>query len=307
MRIRVFRVPVLLLALGVVSSCAPQPPSQAGPVRVLAAETFLADIAQNVAGDRLHVDSLLPPGVDPHEFQPAPRDAVKLAQSDVLIVNGLGYESWLAKTLQLGGRRPVTVVATQGLTPRPDPTGDHPDGDPHLWMDPINVVKYVENIRDGLIQADPAGKDIYSANADAYIAKLKELDASIKTQVAQVPQDRRLLVTNHDSLGYFATAYGIQVVGSLIPGVTSEASPSAREMAALIDAIKGVQAPAIFLDVGQNPDLAQEVASATSAKVVTDLYVETLSGPTGPASTYIDMLQHDTSLIVSALGCNCRP
>jgi zinc/manganese transport system substrate-binding protein len=295
------RVPFLLLVLVVVSSCGPQPARQPGPIRVLAAETFLADIAQNVAGDRLHVDSLLQPGLDPHEFQPAPQDAVRLAQSDVLIVNGAGYESWLAKSLQLGGKQPVTVVATLGLTPHPDPTGDHPDGDPHLWMDPLNVVRYVENIRDGLIKADPAGKDVYSANADAYIAKLKELDSSIKTQVAQIPPERRLLVTNHDALGYFADAYGFQVVGALIPGVTNEAAPSARQIAALIDSIRGIQAPAIFLDVGENQDLAQEVASATSARVVTDLYVETLSARDCPAPTYLDMLWHDTASIVEAL------
>jgi zinc/manganese transport system substrate-binding protein len=130
---------------------------------------------------------------------------------------------------------------------------------------------------------------------------LKELDSSIKTQVAQIPPERRLLVTNHDALGYFADAYGLRVVGALIPGVTNEAAPSAQQIAALIDSIKGIQAPAIFLDVGENQDLAQEVASATSARVVTDLYVETLSARDGPAPTYLDMLRHDTASIVEAL------
>ena len=119
-------------------SCGTLPASSAsGPIHVLAAETFLGDIAQNVAGDRLHVDTLLPPGVDPHEFQPAPQDAIKIAQSRLLIVNGLGYETWLSKSLQDAGGQQVIVVATQGLTPLPDPSGSHPDGDPHMWMDPI--------------------------------------------------------------------------------------------------------------------------------------------------------------------------
>ncbi len=295
---RVLRLPFFFFTL--LAACTPAPVQSSAP-RVLAAETFLADIAQNVAGDRLHVESLLPPGIDPHEVQPAPQDAVKLAQSDVLIVNGLGYESWLSRSLQLGGKQPLMVVATQGITPSPDPTRQHPGGDPHMWMNPLNVVHYVENIRDGLIQADPAGKELYTANADAYIARLKALDSSIKADIGQVPPDGRLLVTNHDALGYFADAYGLRVVGSVIPSLGSDAAPSARQMAALIDAVRRVRAPAIFVDVSENQDLAREVASSSSSKVVTDLYVETLSPPGGPASTYLDMLRHDAASIANAL------
>ena len=276
-------------------------PAQPGSLHVLATETFLGDIAQNVAGERLQVETLLPPGVDPHEFQPAPQDAIRIDQSQVLIVNGLGYETWLANSLQdIGGQR-LEVVAAQGLTPNPDPSGEHPDGDPHMWMDPLKVVTYVENIRDGLSKADPAGKGMYAANADAYIQKLKDLDAWIKTQVALVPSGMRLLVTSHDALGYFAQAYGFKVVGAIIPSVTNEASPSAQQMAALIDTIQRTGAPAIFLDASENQKLAQQIASATGAKVVTDLYVETLSAPNGPAPTYIDMLKHDVTSIVTAL------
>ena len=273
-------------------SCSPAPGD--APLRVTAAETFLADIAQNVAGSRLQVTSLLAPGVDPHEFQPAPQDAIRIARSRVLIVNGMGYETWLQKSLQDAGGAPLLVTASQGLPPAPD-------GDPHLWMDPANAIRYVENIRDGLSRADPAGKDVYAANAAAYIARLKALDASIRSQVAQVPPERRLLVTNHDDLGWFARAYGFQVVGAVVPAITNEASPSARQMAALIDAVKRTGAPAIFVDASENPNLAAQVASGTGAQVVTGLYVESLSAPGGPAATYIDMLQHDAALIVQAL------
>ena len=134
-------------------------PAQTGWLRVLATETFLGDIAQNVAGSRIKVETLLPVTADPHEFQPTPQDAIKIAQSQVLIVNGLGYETWLTKTLENSGGNGLVVVASNGLSPNPDPSGEHPDGDPHMWMNPLNVVHYVENIRDGLTQADPAGKD----------------------------------------------------------------------------------------------------------------------------------------------------
>ncbi len=281
------------------SSCAGvQPSSSQTGTRVLAAETFLADIAQNVAGQRLHVDSLLSPGIDPHEFQPSPQDAIRIAQSQVLIINGLDYETWLSSSLDAAGGQRLMIVASQGLSAATSAGGAV---DPHMWMDPARAIQYVNNIRDGLSQADPAGKSIYAANADAYVASLKQLDASIRTQVAQVPPGRRLLVTNHDALGYFAAAYGLQMVGAVIPSVTNEASPSAQQMASLIDAVHRTGAPAIFLDVSENQNLARQIASATGARVVTDLYVETLSAPDGPAPTYIAMLQHDAMSIVDAL------
>lgn len=285
------------------TACSPSSTSEtptSGP-RVLAVETFLGDIAQNVAGERLKVETLLPVAVDPHEFQPTPRDAIKIAESQVLIVNGLGYETWLTKDLEHSGGQRQVVVASEGLTPNPDPSGEHPDGDPHMWMNPLNVIQYVENIRDGLSKADPAGKDGYAANADAYIAKLKDLDQWVKNGVAQLPVEKRLLVTNHDALGYFAQAYGFKIVGAVIPSVTTEASPSAQQMASLIETIKSSGAPAIFLDIGENQNLAKQIASESGAKVVTDLYVESISTPDGPAPTYLDLLKHDVSVIIEAL------
>lgn len=299
---RVFSSLLLILTL---TACAPAvrtAPSGGNGPRVLATETFLGDIARNVAGDRLKVDVLLPLTLDPHEFQPTPRDAIKISNSQVLIVNGLGYETWLEKTLSgIGGDRQV-IVATDGMAPRPDPSGEHPDGDPHMWMNPLNVVGYAENIRDGLAEADPAGKDIYTANAEAYVAQLKALDGWVKDQVATLPTEKRLLVTNHDALGYFAQAYDFTVVGAVIPGVTDEASPSAQQMANLINTIKSSAAPAIFLDVGENQKLAQQIGAESGAQVVTDLYVETLSAQDGPAPTYIDMIKHDVTVIVNALN-----
>jgi len=296
------RKPLLLIALvgiflGGCSATSGTVPT--GGLRVLATETFLGDIAQNVAGSRIKVETLLPITADPHEFQPTPQDAIKIAESQVLIVNGLGYETWLTKTLENSGG--TVVVASNGLIPNPDPSGEHPDGDPHMWMNPLNVVQYVENIRDGLTQADPAGKDIYNTNAEAYIAQLKDLDGWVKSQVAQLPPEKRLLVTNHDALGYFSAAYGFKVVGAVIPSVTDEASPSAQQLASLIDTIKSSGAPAIFLDIGENQNLANQIASESGAKVVTDLYVESTSAPDGPAPTYLEMIKHDVSTIVEAL------
>ncbi len=252
--------------------------SPPGALHVLATETFLSDMAQNVAGQRLHIDTLLTPGIDPHEFQPAPQDAIKIAQSQVLIVNGLGYETWLTKSLQDAGGQRLVVVATPGIDPE------------------LRSLRRASGWRSTHVDGSGEGGDlrgqypgrayrrptlpvriVYTANASAYIPKLKDLDTWIKTQVAEVPPEKRLLVTNHDALGYFADAYGFKVVGAVIPSVTDEASPSAQQMASLIDTVKSNHAPAIFLDASENQNLANQIASESGAKVVTDLYVETLS------------------------------
>ena len=308
-----FSILLILLASCVVASPTPSPfgyfaatpsltPTQTpGLPRILAVESFLADIAQNVAGDRLTVETLIPLGVDPHAYQPTPRDAAKVADCSVLIVNGAGIEAFLDPLLvNAGGQRRV-ITASAGLTPRPDAQGEHPQGDPHFWLDPNRVIQYVENIRAGLSQADPEGASVYAANAAAYIEQLKALDLWIAQQAATVQPERRLLVTNHESLGYFADRYGFTVVGAVIPSVSTDASPTAQQMAALIEQIKATGAPAIFLETGANPQLAQQIAAETGVKVVADLYTHSLSAPDGPAPTYIDMMKYNVSRIVA--GC----
>jgi zinc/manganese transport system substrate-binding protein len=293
---------VVLLAV-LLSSCAASPTSSgtAAPV-ILTSTTFLADITRNIAGDRVQVESLLSPRADPHEYQAVPSDVQKIAQSTMVIVNGLEYDQFIQPLLESAGGTRLEVTASEGLEPRQmtEETGETVT-DPHMWMDPARVLKYVENIRDGLTKADPEGSDIYKANADAYIFQLKELDIWITQQVAQIPQDRRLLVTNHDSLGYFAEHYGFRVIGTIVPGVSSEAAPSAQQIAALIDEIKSTGAPAVFLNVSDNPQLADQIATETNIAVVTDLYIETLSQSDGPAATYIDMMKHNVTQIVEAL------
>lgn len=279
---------------------APTPVPVSSTPRVLAAESFLADLAQNVAGDRLKVGLLVPLGVDPHEYQPTPRDMARLSDSQVLIVNGIGYEWWLQKTLAAVGGQRLVVTASAGLTPLQDPSGAEKAGDPHMWLDPTRAVRYVENIRDGLSRADPAGAAVYAANAAAYIDQLTALDSWIAGQVVTIPSGRRLLVTNHDSLAYFAARYGFTVVGALIPSVSTDAAPTARDLVSLVDQIRKTGAPAIYLETTANPKLAEQVAAETGIPVVSDLYLESLSAPGGPAPTYLEMLRHDVSAIVAA-------
>ena len=284
---------VLLLA-----ACGGQPASPAGtavPV-ILTSTTFLADITRNIAGDRAMVESLLPIGADPHAYQPTPQDAAKIAQSKLLIINGAEYEHFLESLLENAGGERMIIEASAGVSRR----AEAGNVDPHMWLDPNNVIRYAENIRDGLIQFDPAGAETYRSNADDYILQLAGLNAWILDQVSPIPEKKRLLVTNHEALGYFAERYGFTVVGTVVESFSSGASPSAQQMAGLIDQIKTSGAPAIFLDAADSPALAQQIAAETSVRVVTDLDLESLTeGP--PAATYLDMMKHNVTQIVNAL------
>jgi ABC-type Zn uptake system ZnuABC Zn-binding protein ZnuA len=299
-------ISVLLLLSMFLSACQEIATPPAAGLRVLAVETFLADITQHVAGERAKVDALIPLGLDPHAFEPSPKDVARIAESQVLVVNGAGFEEWLKPVLNNTGGEHRVIEASAGLTGRKAREGEAAEspadaGDPHFWLDPLNVVKYVENIRDGLTQADPAGGDTYRANAAGYISQLQELDRWVKAQVQTIPPEQRLLVTNHESLGYFADRYGFKIAGTIVPSVSSEASPSAQQLPHLIDQVRATHARAIFLETGSNPQLADQVAGETGAKVVTDLYTHSITTPDGPAPTYIDMIKANVKAIVDAL------
>jgi len=300
MTTRMFMKRVILLLFIIATACTPSASSDPQTdIVILTSTTLLADLTRNIAGERLAVDSLLPVGTDPHSYQPVPRDAAKISKSKVLIINGADYEHFLEALLENAAGEREIIEASAGLKLRTDTESEH-GVDPHLWLDPNNVIVYVENIREGLTHFDPDGAAIYQSNADAYVSQLQELDKWINEQVAQIPSEHRLLVTNHEALGYFAERYGFTVVGTVIESFSSDASPSAQQMAALVDQIKSGGAPAIFLDASDNPALAQQIAAETGITVVTDLHLESLTdGP--PAATYIDMMKHNVTQIVNAL------
>lgn len=298
----ILSVLVFLLVLVILAACAPIAQPSA---KVLATTSFLADIAQNVAGNRIKIDALLPIGVDPHGFEPTPSDVRKIADSTLLVINGAGFEEFLSELLKTAGGKRQIIEASAGLPSR-TPTENEildPDhqGDPHFWLDPNHVVQYVENIRAGLSQIDPAGAATYATNATAYIAQLKELDQWIVAQVKGLPTERRRIVTNHESFGYFADRYGFQIIGTIVPSVSTGAAPSAQQLAKLIDQIKKTQARAIFLETGANPQLAKQVAQETGVKVVVELYTHSVTESSGAAPTYIELMKQNVRVIVEAL------
>jgi ABC-type Zn uptake system ZnuABC Zn-binding protein ZnuA len=284
----------ILLCILVLVGCGsgPEGGGQAPIENILVVESFLADITQNVAGERLKVETLIPPGLDPHTFEPTPRDVALIANSQVLIANGSGLEEWLQEVLDNAGGEGLVMEASEGLSeesPRPD--------DPHYWLDPNFAIRYVENIRDGLSQVDPDGQQIYAGNATAYIAQLEELNDWIEAQVERIDPGRRILITNHESFGYFADRYGFEVVGTIVPSVSTNASPSAQQLVQLVEAIQRTGAPAIFLESGTNPKLAEQVAREAGVFVIKDLHSHSSSS----TESYIEMMKYNTQTIVAAL------
>lgn len=304
-------LPIVML-LAVPTALASTQKEGGPPLKITAVQTYLADIAQNVTGNRARINALLPLGADPHAFQPTPADMREVANSNVLIINGAGFEEYLDKMLHnVGGVRKI-IDASAGLSFRSsgksEPAGSeeeeqhhHHEGDPHFWLSPLNVIHYVENIRKGLTGADPGGAAVYSANAAAYTAELRELDRWISDQVKQIPENKRLLVTDHDEFGYFADRYGLEIIGMIIPSTSTEAAPSAMQIAQLVEKIRKTGTGAIFVEAGETPRLAEQVAGEAGIKVVTGLYSHSISQPGGPAPSYIEMMRYNTTLIVNAL------
>lgn len=258
---------------------------------ILADTSFLADITQNVAGDRFSVSSLVPLGADPHTFEATPQDAQRVAECRALVINVTGLMPVVDELAAgAGGPGMLVIEAAAGL---PDAKED-----PHFWLDPMGVITYVDNIANGLATVDPVGMEVYLANAEAYKVELRELDAWIVAQVATIPAERRLLVTNHASFGRFAARYGFEIVGTVFQTTTGEGSPSARQLASLVESIRTTGAPAIFLETGSSPDLAEQVAAESGVEVVSDLYTHSLGEG---APTYLDMMRWNVTRIVEAL------
>ncbi len=275
-------------------------------LKVLATTTLVADVVKNVGGDKITSNTLLPIGVDPHSFQPAPQDVAKLAEAELVFANGAGLEEFLKPMMENANAEEKTVFVSEGITllqsaEEPDAEEHHHDeGDPHVWFDPNNVVVWTENIVSALSQKDPANAAFYRKNGDTYIEKLKQLDEWIRQQVAAIPPQNRLLVTDHVVFTYFAERYGFTQIGAILPGFSTLSEPSAQEIAALEDSIHRYQIKAIFVGRTVNPALAERIAEDTGVQLVS-FYTGSLSAPGGEAETYLQFMQYNVNAIVQAL------
>lgn len=319
----------LLLAAGMVAGLGlpmagpalAQAPAQKMPV--VASFSILGDFVKQVGGDRVAVTTIVGTNGDAHVYQPTPADAKAVAAAKVVFVNGLGFEGWMDRLIKASGTKAPIVVATKGITPRtgfvdhdddekPKAKGkdkhdhakegghDHGGIDPHAWQSIANAKVYVANVRDGLIAADPDGRDVYTANAAAYTAKLDALETEVKSAMAKIPAEQRRIITSHDAFGYFGEAYGLILVAP--EGVSTESEASAKDVGRIIRQIKAQKIPAVFVENVTDPRLIQRIAKESGAKVGGTLYSDALSDDKGPASTYIDMMHSNVRELSSALS-----
>ena len=283
------------------ASClAPFAVKAAGLVRAVASFSILADMLHRIGGERTSVTGIVAPDGDAHGYQPRPADARAVLAADLVVVNGLGLDPWMQRLAQAASFKGVLTIATAGVTPRKLPGSTATD--PHAWQDPRNGAVYATAIGAGLAKADPTGADIYRAAAADYAAEILRMDAWIESQFTGISPAARRIITTHDAFGYFAARYGIQFLAA--QGLSTEAEPSAKAIAALVAQIKREKIRAVFVENMTDPRLAQMLARETGAVLGGAVYSDALSKQDGPASTYLDMLRHNTELFVKAMRAN---
>lgn len=269
--------------------------AQAEPLSVVASFSILGDIVENVAGEHATVTTIVGPDADAHVYAPNAEDALAVAKADVIFVNGLGFETWSKALIESAGAAAPVFVATHGVAP----VMVEGEPDPHAWNALPNGYLYAANVAAGLVAVDPANAADYLANAAAYVAKLSALHASAVERIAQIPEDRRVVVTAHDAFGYLAAAYGLTFLAPI--GVDTEAEPSARDLAALIRQIRERGAAALFVENVANPDLMNQIASETGLTIGGRLFSDALSARGGPATSYLAMFEHNLGALTGAL------
>jgi ABC-type Zn uptake system ZnuABC Zn-binding protein ZnuA len=263
-------------------------------VSVVATTTQVADMAREVGGPRVDVRGLLPAGADPHDFEPRPSDVASIAEADVVLRSGGEVDEWLGALVEDAGGQTETVELIDSVERRGE--------DPHWWQDPRNGILAVEAIRDALAEADPSGRDGYERRAAAYVRRLRELDRSIAACMERVPEAKRKLVTTHDALGYFADRYDVEVVGELIPSLSSQAQPSVGEVDELVDRIRAEDVEAIFPESGLNAKLEQAVSRDAGVEVGGELWADSL-GPEGSSGdTYAGSLAANAETMASGMS-----
>lgn len=270
-------------------------PALAEKVEIVASFSILGDMVEEVVGDLAIVTTIVGPDADAHVYQPSVADAKAVAQADIIFVNGLGFETWSDTLIAESGTEASVHVATVGITPiKVDDSID-----PHAWNSLSNGVVYVTNVADVLKQAMPEHADQIAANADAYIADLKALDAKTKARLADLPADRRTVVTAHDAFGYLADAYGLTFLAPV--GIDTEAEPSARDLAVLIDQLKSQGAAALFVENITSPALVKQISDETGIEIGGRLFSDALSERGGPATSYLAMFRHNLGTLLTAL------
>lgn len=279
---------------GVMLAAAPVP---AAPLQVICTFSILGDMVRNVGEDHVAVTTLVGPDGDTHMFEPKPLDLKSLAEADLVVANGLGFEPWLGRMLSHSDRRAVVSVVSQGITPMV--MGDGLP-DPHVWQDLANGRHMIANIAAALGTADPAHAAAFQANAQAYSRRLQTLEAWVREKLDAVPAAKRRIITSHDAFGYFGKAYGVELLS--LQGLSTDAEPTARDVARLVRQIRSENVRAVFLESMASPRLAAQLAKDAGAVVGGVLYTDALSPSSGPAPTYEQAFRHNVTALTRAMN-----
>jgi len=287
--------------------------AQPGPPVVITTTSIIGDVVKQIAGESVVVHTLMPPGTDPHHFEPSARQLAGLSRASIIFINGLGLESFLDPFLAgSAGRKstaPLIVDLSAGIHPlsthdhhHDDHDHNHSDAnaDPHIWVNPMNVAVWADHISAALSKMLPEHADLFQSRAERYRLQLVELDDWIRQSVQEIPVDQRLLVTDHSMLGYFADRYGFEEVGMILPSFSTTAEPSARELARLNDTIRKRGIRAIFIGMSANPIMAERLARDTGITIAR-IYSGALGAPGSEADHYLDYMKHNVRVIIHAL------
>jgi len=323
-RILSFAIISLITLFSGMTACTQNDPTQGNQkLQVVATTTIVGDVVAQVSGNLVDLQVLLPIGSDPHSFDPAPQDIAKVAQADIIFSNGAGLEEFLSNLIESANAQEKVVDLSRGIELLETGNGHNHESegeeaeltqnegsetkndahigvDPHTWTNPKNVSIWVENILLELSKTDSENAEIYQANAVLYQTDLEDLDNWIRGQVSPIPENKRHLVTDHAMFGYFAEAYGFNQVWALIPGFSTLAEPSAKELAEIEDAIKALDVKAIFVGNTVNPSLAERVAEDTGIQLFF-IYTGSLSDPGGEAATYLEYMRYNTTSFIEPL------
>lgn len=305
----------VLFAVLLLAGCGSGAVSQSGTasesdqrLRVVTTVSPLTNIVYNIGGDRILLSGIVPEGVNSHTFEPAPSDAVKLSQADLVFLNGLHLEEPTLRLAQANLKEGAEIVLLGELAISPDEyvydfsfPKEAGNPNPHLWTDPMLALKYAEIVRDKLAARDPAHADDYRANYDAFAARIQDLDAAIRATTESIPPENRKLLTYHDSFAYFAPRYGYTVIGAIQPADFSE--PSAQEVAALIQQLRAEHAPAIFGSEVFPSKVLDQIGREAGVSYVSTLRDDDLPGAPGdPEHSYLGLMVENLRTMAQALG-----
>jgi len=269
----------------------------APPIRVVVSFSILEDIVRRIGGGEILVTSLIGPDSDAHVFEPSPDQARLLAEAKLFVINGLGFEGWLARLTRSAQFSGIVVTATEGIVPiMTIETGQaSPLPDPHAWQDARNGVIYADNIARALAGIDPSNAESYRQRFGRYKAELETLDRQVRSELREIPADKRRVITSHRAFAYYSKAYGVTFMAA--EGLNTESEPSAKAVAELIRQIRREHIKALFLENISDPRLVEELARDTGTTPGPPLYSDALSRPNGPAPTYVRMIKYNTAAL----------